>query len=296
MQMVYPDYYPTFRCIADACRHSCCVGWEIDIDDDTLAYYDTIDGAFGERLRTAIARDDTPHFIIDEQERCPFLNNDGLCDIILELGDEALCDICASHPRFHNELPDRLEIGLGLCCEEAARLVLSWRDPVRLCGYTPTDTVRDRAIAAMQDRSKPIAARMRELLSLCDTTLEEDPLSLAARLLRLERLDETWTQYLQTLQTNWATADVCGFDTVMASREAEYEQVIVYLLYRHLTIADDPAACVRFVAAAYTILHEMGAVLWTTDGAFSFEQHVELVRLFSSEIEYSEENLAEMMR
>ena len=296
MHIVYPDYYPAFRCLADVCRHSCCVGWEIDIDDDTLAYYDTIDGAFGERLHHSISRDGTPHFIIDEQERCPFLNHDGLCDIILQLGDAALCDICASHPRFHNELPDRLEIGLGLCCEEAARLVLSQCDPARLCGYTPTDTLRDRAIAVMQDRRDPIAVRVQTLLALCDTALDDDPLSLTARLLRLERLDDTWTQSLHALQAGWNTADLVGFDTVMASRETEYEQFIVYLLYRHLTVAEDPAACVRFVAAAYTVLHALGAVRWTNDGNFPFEQQVELVRLFSSEIEYSEENLADMMR
>ena len=32
MKIIAPNYYPAFRCIADKCRHSCCIGWEIDID------------------------------------------------------------------------------------------------------------------------------------------------------------------------------------------------------------------------------------------------------------------------
>ena len=31
--LVYPDYYPEFRCSASACKHNCCIGWEIDIDE-----------------------------------------------------------------------------------------------------------------------------------------------------------------------------------------------------------------------------------------------------------------------
>ena len=44
VQNAYPDYYPLFRCIADRCRHNCCIGWEIDVDGDSLAAYDQIGG------------------------------------------------------------------------------------------------------------------------------------------------------------------------------------------------------------------------------------------------------------
>ena len=42
MKIYAPDSYPRFRCIADRCRHTCCVGWEIDIDPGTLAQYRAI--------------------------------------------------------------------------------------------------------------------------------------------------------------------------------------------------------------------------------------------------------------
>ena len=30
MTVTVPSYYKDFKCIADKCRHSCCIGWEID--------------------------------------------------------------------------------------------------------------------------------------------------------------------------------------------------------------------------------------------------------------------------
>ena len=85
MQQVYPNYYPQFQCTAGACRHSCCIGWEIDIDEASAARYAALPGAFGDRLRQQIDwESDPPHFILGEKERSPFLNADTLCDMILE--------------------------------------------------------------------------------------------------------------------------------------------------------------------------------------------------------------------
>ena len=125
MNLHVPDYYPAFRCIAERCRQTCCAGWEIDIDGESLARYDRLPGDFGDRVRRCIDREGTPHFILTEDERCPLLNGDNLCDLILREGEGALCQICADHPRFRNFFSDRVEMGLGLVCEEAARLILS---------------------------------------------------------------------------------------------------------------------------------------------------------------------------
>ena len=100
MQELFPSYYNKFRCIADKCMHSCCVGWEIDIDEETLGIYNSLDGAMGDRIRNSISGE-PPHFVLKDN-RCPFLNNKGLCDIISEFGEDGLCDICYLHPRFQN--------------------------------------------------------------------------------------------------------------------------------------------------------------------------------------------------
>ena len=148
MNLYVPEYYNAFHCIASECRHTCCAGWEIDIDDDSLAKYDKLPGEFGARMRRCISRDGTPHFTLTPDERCPLLNSDNLCELILREGEGALCQICSDHPRFRNYFSCRVEMGLGLVCEEAARLILTWPRPLRLLRLqgdgeeTPTEAER----------------------------------------------------------------------------------------------------------------------------------------------------------
>lgn len=85
-----PDCYKDFPCIAGRCRHSCCIGWEIDVDPDKLCSYNAVPGPFGDRLRANISPADPPHFILGEGERCPFLNSENLCDIILTLSEDQI--------------------------------------------------------------------------------------------------------------------------------------------------------------------------------------------------------------
>ena len=42
MKLYAPKYYERFKCIADKCSHSCCIGWEIDVDADTLKKYKSL--------------------------------------------------------------------------------------------------------------------------------------------------------------------------------------------------------------------------------------------------------------
>ena len=128
--MIYrtPEYCLDFRCIAGDCRDSCCKGWEIDIDSETAEKYAAISGEFGERLRRSIKNNS---FILTEDERCPFLNREGLCDIYINLGRESLCHICSEHPRYFEWFGSVKEGGTGLCCEASAKLILS--RPFTLC-------------------------------------------------------------------------------------------------------------------------------------------------------------------
>lgn len=140
MKIICPDYYDQFRCIASACRHSCCEGWEIDIDRESAERYEKVPGTIGDRLRESMepAPDDErsdenyAHFRLLPGDRCPFLNGDNLCDLIINLGESSLCQICTDHPRFRNFWNDRIEMGLGLACEEAARIILTQPETMKL--------------------------------------------------------------------------------------------------------------------------------------------------------------------
>jgi len=299
---VYPDYYPAFRCIAGDCRHSCCVGWEIDIDEETLARYDAVPGEFGQRLRQSIRRGgETPCFRLGAEERCPFLNDRNLCDIILTLGEDALCQICDDHPRFRNFFPERTETGLGLCCEAAGALILGQAQPMTLvCTGAESDTppmavLRDAALALTADESLPLEQALEQVLELCGGAADSRDMGFWAEfLLLLERLEPQWGDLLTLLQNGWRTADLTGFDAYMMPRQQEYRRFADYLIYRHLTAAVNPvdaAARAGFAALGYRVLRTLGALLWQRQGAFTFAHQVELARLFSAELEYSEDNL-----
>lgn len=182
MRLTVPDYYDRFRCIASRCTDNCCIGWEIGIDPAALADYQSQLGAFGDRLRAAIQPGDPPFFALTKSGRCPFLNEENLCDIYRQLGESHLCAICDQHPRFHNWFGAEKESGLGLSCEEAARLILFSAPPRLLCRETleapDPDTelnpellaglraVREAAFAILAEPSLPLAHRLALLAAL----------------------------------------------------------------------------------------------------------------------------------
>lgn len=297
---VYPSYYKYFRCIAEKCKHNCCIGWEIDIDNNTLEFYKSVKGDFSKRLSDNISFDGTPHFILQKDERCPFLNEHNLCDIITTLGESALCDICDMHPRFNNELPDRVECGLGLCCEEAGRIILGAKEKITLVSDDELATddeiiiLRDEIIKLLQNREKNIFERLEDMLKLCDTQFELTDINYwCDTLLGFERMDDKWEEALNLLKISGTDKNE-SFSQLMAERESEYEQFAIYILYRHFANAPDFEEAqqrAKLVAFSTTLLYLLGCAHFENYGEFTFETQVELARLFSSEIEYSDENL-----
>ena len=286
MLTVYPDFYDEFHCLASLCRHSCCVGWEIDVDAETLAYYNTLEGPLGKELRESIAREPAPLFRLTAEERCPFLRPDGLCRLILTLGEDSLCDICALHPRFYNELPGRLEMGLGLCCEEAARLLTEGAGPLRLLteddgeGEAPPSPLlrrREEIFARLADVSRPLTARMEGSLGLYGETLPPFENREAARfLLTLERMEESWTALLNTL------AAAPGEELEPRLSEERYMRLAAYLVYRHFTGAGSEREEARLLRFCFFAVRLVCALEPYSPDA---------LRLFSAEIEYSDENV-----
>lgn len=303
MKLIAPAYYPRFRCLAGACRHTCCRGWEIDVDETALTRYEQVGGSLGDKLRRAIDRaGDAPHFRLDQQENCPFLTKNGLCELILRLGEDSLCQVCADHPRYRGFLTDRTEIGLGLCCEAAARLILTWPEPVTLITLeddggdeAPTAEeqaflqLRARLMAVAQDRSRPIAARVDALEQMSGIPLPWDALPRWAELLlTLERLDEAWTHRLTAL------LDAPPAEGLSPEWDAPLEQLITCLMYRHLTGAledGDAAGRLAFVVLGWKLI----VALFLLEREQTLDTLTETVRLWASEIEYSDENTAALL-
>lgn len=126
MLLEYPDYYELFRCIGGKCEDSCCAGWEVDVDRESCEYYESIRGEFGERLRSNMYKgEDGAYFPLNERSCCPFLNSSKLCDIYIELGEEALCQVCSEYPRYFMEAGSYQQMDMSLSCIELSRIFFS---------------------------------------------------------------------------------------------------------------------------------------------------------------------------
>jgi len=131
MDISYPAYYKQFTCLASACPDSCCHEWEVDIDPATAAYYRSLPGDLGDRLRSVLRDTEDGTCMTIENGRCPMWRQDGLCRIQAELGHDALSCTCRTFPRLRHDYGDFAELGLELSCPEAARLILTG-DPTPL--------------------------------------------------------------------------------------------------------------------------------------------------------------------
>ncbi len=184
MNITKPDYFDSFHCLAGDCPDTCCANWEVVIDRDSKAFYDTVPGQLGQQLRDSmISIDDDVCFGLNNGF-CHLLQPDGLCRIQRELGAERLCKICATYPRFSTEIGLRRELGISLSCPEAARLILGAEKPFTLCHTVTADTIpslhelspelmlavdklRDLALRIAQNRSIPFGMRCCSIISLC---------------------------------------------------------------------------------------------------------------------------------
>lgn len=299
MKTVAPDYYRDFHCKAGNCRHTCCAGWEIDIDEETYAYYKSLDGSLAKKLTDSISDDGTPHFILQgTDERCPMLTDGGLCEIISAYGEAALCQICADHPRFRNFYCDRTEIGLGLCCEAAGELILGRKDKTRLIPLSddgenkPTDSrdsklfeKRNDIIGILQNRKLPVAERMKQVLSGSGITDKRSLKQLAQLFLSLERLDERWTERLLKLKE----AEIASDRRLNEDGQIIAEQFAVYLIFRHTPYLNGKNALLS-VNALYRVFEGLCLLDIDENGRLDLGEAVEIARLISSEVEYSDEN------
>ncbi len=283
MKEIFPNYYEKFKCIADKCKHSCCIGWEIDIDGDTMELYNSLDGELGERIRRSV-EGEIPHFVLDEGERCPFLNKSGLCDIICELGEDGVCDICHLHPRFCNFYDDFTETGLGLCCEEAVRLVLTEGEKFSLAlpeSAKDRDFFRERGevFEILQDRSISILERLKNLAQKYGLKFEFSSKELYELYTSLERLDKSWDGELEKLKS----ADAA---TALEREDLQifFEQLACYFIFRHF----DGGVGFTLVSC-----FALGAICSECE---SVADMINVVRMYSSEIEYSEENTEKIKR
>lgn len=292
MISLYPTFYHTFQCKANQCHHTCCQKWTIDVDEETAKLYQTLPTPLGEDLRKFMTIDDEGYYFMfsDKQPTCPLLREDGLCRVVLELGEDSLCDTCHMHPRFYKYIEDLELCGVGLSCEESVEKLLATEGDQLL--FTIED---DDGEFTAEDH--PVLENIFDLLALginpaiCQFTLNHSIhycQELVTVYKKTEPIDEEWTNQLAHLEamlsstTASTTMDLLKADTIDVSA---LNKVYQYILYRQIDMLAEYSleSLVRYAFDATVFI----ALL-----THQFGNLPEQIRRWSEQIEYDEDNVA----
>lgn len=287
MKLYAPSYYKNFKCAADKCEHSCCVGWEIDIDADTLSKYEALTCEYGNFIKESVSKSGTPHFKLAEGERCPHLDSQGLCKIITNLGENYLCDICREHPRFYN-YTGVAELGIGMSCREAAKIILSSPDYAKMecIGEIDADdesfdfdarALREK-IYGILNSPESYSLRLEKIYKSFSIKLHSD----AHYLKILDSLEYLDSAHKDLFKCYSSQREATGFDS-------ELERFLAYFVYRHTTEAEDDADF-KLRLAFCLFCERLFASLICKAAPKSTEELAALASIISEEIEYSDEN------
>lgn len=289
MISIYPTIYHAFQCKADQCENTCCQLWTIDIDEPTAERYHSMTGSLGESLRQAITVDDEgSHFIFSKaQPMCPLLNEKGLCKVVLELGEEGLCDTCHMHPRFYKYIEDLELCGVGLSCEASVEL-LAQQEPMDLLLFTIEDDHNefnpeerltlhnvfellafDLDPNLFQYTPNPSKQSFKELLDLYKQT---------------EPIDENWTAQVNTLSSKLDQL-IASVQTYIQQEDMSlFNKVYQYILYRQIDMLSD-------YSLESILAYAKDATDYILIASALEGQPLKQVARWSQQIEYDEDNV-----
>lgn len=289
------NYCKNFKCKAGKCEHTCCAKWEIDVDARAIKRLALL-GENDERVKRGFD-EKTKTLKTDENRRCLFLDDDGLCYIIKKYGERVLPFVCKTHPRFKNFFTGRVETGLGLACEEAARKILSLNGKMRLVLLRDTREeahlsriersiilFRNKAVSIANDKTRSVSDRVKTLLTLASAREELVlPKNIANALLQTDFLEPSIKElYAKTLSLTPDLNPFCGFENAAAS-------LLSYFIFRHISRASDQTDLkVRLAFAVYSLFAVF--YLAKTLGGDNIAALTEAARTYSAEVEYSDDN------
>jgi lysine-N-methylase len=361
MKIRTPDYFNDFKCIADKCEDTCCAGWGIVIDDDSYKKYLSVNGKFGDELRSKIVNEEDENIFVLNGDRCSFLNEHNLCVIYNELGPEGLCYTCKQYPRYLEEFGNLREIGISLSCPEAARIILRKRDKVKF-GLTENNEevnsyndinpniyinlmqCRKIVFDILQDIEIDLKYRCALILNFTNEIQEKIDINdinsikdikekylnkdylyktinsfekfndkLAEKYLNIYKILNTFKD-LKHIKPNdilglenslryfWQNEEDIkiyldinnNFNNYYKDKEYQFEQIIVYYIFRYFMKAVfdyDVLAKVKFALISFIVIKELSVVCYFENREFLDEDIVYIAHTYSKDIEHLEENV-----
>ena len=279
MLSIFPKFYKNFLCKADKCKHSCCKGWEIDIDEETAGKYLAMTGELGAEIRQNIGKNEDSYFFkLTEDERCPFLQKNGLCKIILNIGEENICEICTMHPRFFTMLDDVELCGVGLSCEKTCELLLGDEKDLVFYIEDTEEEVSFSEVLAVIGLNLP--NEMQEFSLAVNAENINKVLEIMAK---TEPIDENWSKELSIMQ-DMDNVELKAKEYLENSDKNILNKIYQYILYRQLErlVDIDIEALINYAqySILFIILHTMIS-----------KELGESVRRWSEQIEYDTDNV-----
>lgn len=134
-------YLQDFRCIGPDCPDTCCVGWKVTIDEPSFLRLQKqlkrASSGAQQRVKKGLRRQRSGqnrlNFAktrLDKDGRCVFLDEDDLCHVLKEYGDDCLSETCTFYPRVFSVSEGQMTMGATLSCPETARLCLTGQNAV----------------------------------------------------------------------------------------------------------------------------------------------------------------------
>ncbi len=314
IKVFVPEYFDEFKCIADKCPDTCCIGWEVDIDSDTAEKYKTVSGKLGEKIKKHLIRDEDgcEVFTLCEGDRCPFLNDCQLCEIQLNLGEEALSKTCTLFPRFFDDFGKIREMGLGFGCPEAAKIILTNDEPFSLRFY-------DECVDEVEDVDEDFLSELIDLRADCFIVLEDDYLKFEKKIEKILDLasdfqrkidgeafsDEVRNlkfsdcldilekmEYISEERKNFMNELRCKKLSARALQlyKSDFEKLMRYYLFRYLLKAVydyDALTKVKYGVFACIVISRIYGIFKYPD----LESRIKIMCGYSKEVEYSNLNM-----
>ncbi len=296
MKLITPSFYKNFKCIAGACPDSCCQGWEVDADEDSLAYYKTLSGNLRARIDSVLDKDEFGNtiFRLADKKRCPFLNQDNLCDMHIAIGGEHTPYTCRTFPRFINDFGGTREMGISFSCPIASDIMWNLTEDFDFVSeinsqppslneidaelYFKLLSYRKEAYSIVQDRKLEINKRLIRLLDYAAKIQREldDYKEYASEtgffdiFNHPEVINQEWTEKVKNHNTNptFPNDKIC-------------ENIAMYFLFRYFLTAvydSDILSKVKMAVIGVLIPAYFGNDAWT-------------IHLWSKETEHSDINM-----
>lgn len=159
MRIIEPSYYRDFKCVGDKCINHCCKGWNILIDKDSYTKYTEKKDEFGKILNSGIKVKDKEEaygygeVILNNKGECPFLNEEKLCNIYINYGEDYMCNTCKIYPRKiekYNE--DLYQRTLNLSCPEIIKYLINTKDKMSfIIDDVNLSTLEEKNISKVKD-------------------------------------------------------------------------------------------------------------------------------------------------